>query len=793
MKFVKLFLFVIFFAAGIAAQDGSTSVKGNVRSDSGAAIDNAEVTLLSAQRPDVSRVTFTNAEGNFRFEGVLPGEYVVRVRYVTAAGTAVASETELTHNVGRTSLVEVVLSVPGTIRETVTVSANAEQEVDEISKSVNVIAGREMRERADFTLVESLRSIPGFRVQQLGGFGRTANIKTRGLRNQDTALLIDGIRFRDPTAIGGDASPFLQDMTLTSISRIEVLRGPASSLYGTNAIGGTIDFKTPKPRPGWHGQISGNYGGLGFHRFRGNVSKGTDDGRFGFNAAFSRTAYTEGIDDNDDADSTNFQSRIEVKPWNTTTVSARFFISDAFVRLNSDPDTFGVLPPTNAVIIDAEPGVNFTADTDDPDDFQKSNFFSGQVVLTHVFNDKLYFEGYYSGLRTERVNESGSLGVGFQSDSTAVYDGQIHTANGHFVWQPNDVHRVTAGYEFEHERYGNEGFTPGGFGDFFTNAFQSSNTLYAQDLVSLLEGRLQIAGGFRAQMFSLSTPEFSLSNAPYTNVELDAPPSAFTVDGSASYFFEKTGTKLRAHAGTAYNVPSLYQRFGTFFSTFGGERFVPIGAPDLGPERSFGFDAGVEQYALGRRVHLSAVYFYTHLRDTIGYGLLPQPDRWGRDNFDSGGGYLNTKGGISRGLEFGATLRPTDSTDIFASYTFTNSDQFEPQVAGSGVLRSMGIPRDQFTLVATQRVGRFWVNMDLLLTSDYLAPIFSNSTFNSYIYRFDGNRKADVTAGYTFPVSGEQFSLRLYGTIENLLDDEYYENGFRTAGANARIGVSFGF
>src|SRR5690606_8159945 len=119
-----------------------------------------------------------------------------------AAGTAVASETELTHNVGRTSLVEVVLSVPGTIRETVTVSANAEQEVDEISKSVNVIAGREMRERADFTLVESLRSIPGFRVQQLGGFGRTANIKTRGLRNQDTPLLIDGIRFRDPTAIG---------------------------------------------------------------------------------------------------------------------------------------------------------------------------------------------------------------------------------------------------------------------------------------------------------------------------------------------------------------------------------------------------------------------------------------------------------------------------------------------------------------------------------------------------------------------------------------------------------------
>src|SRR5213075_3449667 len=104
--------------------------------------------------------------------------------------------------------------------------------------------GQQMRERADFALIESLRTIPGFRVAQSGGFGRVATIKTRGLRNQDTALLIDGIRFRDPTAITGDASPFVSDFTLTSVDRIEVLRGSGSSLYGTNAIGGVVDFQT---------------------------------------------------------------------------------------------------------------------------------------------------------------------------------------------------------------------------------------------------------------------------------------------------------------------------------------------------------------------------------------------------------------------------------------------------------------------------------------------------------------------------------------------------------------------
>ena len=111
-----------------------------------------------------------------------------------------------------------VQHIGSVIRETVTVSANITQTIDEVSKTVNIINGQEMRDRADFALPETLRTIPGFRVQQLGGFGRTVSIKTRGLRNQDTAVLIDGIRFRDASAITGDASAFLSDFTLTSVS-----------------------------------------------------------------------------------------------------------------------------------------------------------------------------------------------------------------------------------------------------------------------------------------------------------------------------------------------------------------------------------------------------------------------------------------------------------------------------------------------------------------------------------------------------------------------------------------------
>jgi iron complex outermembrane receptor protein len=787
MRFIRILSLICFLTAGIFAQSGGT-ISGIV-SDLQTPVINAKVVLTAAN--DQTRETQTDAKGFYVFENVAAGKY--RVSVLQASNNALISkEIEIGKNQTLTVDLTTGIQTPSNIRygEVTVIASGTAQAIDEVAKTVNIIEAQEMRDRADFALAETLRTIPGFRVQQLGGFGRTASIKTRGLRNQDTAILIDGIRFRDASAITGDASAFLSDFTLTSVSKIEVLRGSGSSLYGTNAIGGTIDFQTPKPTSGLHGQIGGAFGGYGLGRFRGNLSDGTEDGKFGFNLGVSRTVYAKGIDGEDDAHNTNFQSRIEYNPFEKTNISARFFVSDAYVRLNSNPDTFGILPNSNATILDANPGVNFLFDRNDPDNSQKSKFFNGQLVLTQIINEDLVFQGYYSGLKTSRKNDNGALGVGFQSASTSFFDGTIQTLNGHFNWTPNRANEITVGYEFEHEKYGNDGFTPSGAGNFFTRAFQSSNTFYVQDLLKFFGNRLQIAGGFRAQFFNLGNPKASLNNAPYSNLTLENPPNAYTFDGAASYFFEKTGTKIRAHVGNGYRVPSLYERFGTFYSSFGTPSFVALGDPFLKPEKTIAFDGGIEQNLFANRAKLTAVYFYTKLIETIGYGNVvvnigetPRPF----------GGYLNTKGGIARGAELSGRVRATDSTDVFASYTFTNSDQRLPQVTGTNIIETLGIPKNQFTLTATQRFKRAWVNLDFLATSDYLAPIFSNSSFRTYVYRFDGNRKADLTAGYTFPIKNETMNLRVFGTIENLLDDEYYENGFRTFGRNGRVGVSFGF
>ncbi|MEQ1644837.1 MAG: TonB-dependent receptor, partial [Pyrinomonadaceae bacterium] len=626
---VKFLVCLIVFSTVSVAQSNAT-VSGSVGqatppfSDKGVPLAPMTVKLTSQDPPQRSFTTTTDPAGNYKFENVPPGNYVISARSTDGWLQGPASDIRVEGGVVNTHNF-VLSSMPGPacnpcIIESVTVAAGSSQPILEVSKTVNVIDGAEMRDRADFALIESLRTIPGFRVAQSGGFGRVATIKTRGLRNQDTALLIDGIRFRDVTGISGDATAFLSDLTLTSVNKVEVLRGSGSSLYGTNAIGGTIDFKTPSASLGTHGQISGNVGGLGFGRFRGTISHGTQGSKFGITAGVSQTTYRKGIDGDDRANNTNLQTRVDLAPTDKTSISARIFFSDADVRLNTDPDTLGTLPTTNATIIDARQGVNFTFDANDPDRRQDSRFLSGQLVVHQVVNDKFFISGYYQGLTTRRTNNNGPLGAGFQSASTSLFDGTVHTGNVHFNWTPVGENSLKAGYEFESESFLNDGMTPSGTADFFARARQKSNTFYAQNLVSLLEGDLQLAGGFRVQQFSLNKPDFSIVNALYNNLTLSNPPTAYTFDGSASYFVRRSRTKFRAHVGNGYRVPSLYERFGSFYSTFPTNRFVAIGDPFLKPEKTIAFDAGIEQNVASDRVRLSGTYFWTRLTDIINYG-----------------------------------------------------------------------------------------------------------------------------------------------------------------------------
>jgi iron complex outermembrane receptor protein len=792
----------------VAQTSATTSITGHVKDPQGANLPGATVTLYSRERTS-SLTTTTDSTGSYRFAKLAPGEYLVEA---AAQGFASANAEQVTVERGQMATHDISLELSG-VRSTVVVTASdTPQSVDEVSKAITIVDKQDIDDRDESAVAESLRNVPGLRVQQLGGPGSFTSIKTRGLRSEDTAVLIDGLRFRDAAATQGDASGFLEDMIVTDIGRIEVLRGSGSSLYGSNAIGGVINLVTDEGGGPIHGSLLAEGGGLGFFRGRGQVAGGSHNNSIVYSAGFSHLNVSRGIDGQDEARNTSGQGRVLFRLSPTITLSGRIYAANSRLQLNNSPAAIGTVPATG--IIEAVPlslteqrryeagvaisllnkgSATFIPAANDPDNRRESDFFSGAVVFTQRPTEAFGYTLSYQGLATNRSSINGPLGVDFQpfgGTSRSDFDGRIHTFAARFDARAGRANFITGGYEFESENFKNPSFQPNPADNSNVDVTQKSHTLFVQDQLRFMDDRLQISGAFRAQFFRLDQPAFTpAATSPYKGLTFLSPPTAYTGDGSVAYLFRSSGTKIRGHVGNGYRAPSLFERFGTSFDSFFG--FSVFGDPRLKPDRSVAFDAGIDQTLYKNRLRASATYFYTQLQQVIIFdfsGLI----NFATDPFGRFGGYLNTNGGIARGAELSLTATPTRSLNLSAAYTYTKAQQRTQQVPGTR--RALVIPVHQFSLVATQRFGRrFMMNFDFSASSDYIAPVFNPVTFASRGYRFRGLAKADVGANYTLPLGSETRSLRFFGYVDNLFDREYFESGFRTPGRTGRAGAAFSF
>ena len=799
--FVGLLLLVS-LAARSTAQEGQAGAQINVRvlDPQGAVVSRAEVTLY--RRDNRVRIsTLTDSDGSCSFQRLAPDEYLIEA---SAPGFAPAATESLRVERNAATTLEIRLPLAGVNEEVVVTAQGTAQPVDEVSKAITVVKSEDIDDRDESSITESLRIVPGLRVQQLGGPGSLTSIKTRGLRNEDTAVLIDGLRFRDAASITGDASAFLEDLMVTDVSRIEVLRGSGSSLYGSNAIGGVINLVTDEGGGPFHGSVLAEGGGLGMFRGRGQFAGGSRNDTILYSAGVSHLNVASGIDGDDEFRNTSGQGRVLFRLSPTRTLSGRIYGVNSRLQLNTNPRGIGTVPTTG--IIEAIPlslseqqryeagvpisqlsigSATFIPAANDPDNLRKANFFSGAIIFTQRPTEAFGYTISYQGLATNRSTISGPLGVGFQpigGNEQSDFNARIHTINARFDLRAGRANFISGGYEFENENFKNPSYPVDPAANSNVDVTQTSHTLFVQDQLRFMDDRLQISGAFRAQFFRLRQPVFTGASSPYAGFTFPSPPTAYTGDGAVAYMFRSTGTKLRAHVGNGYRAPSLFERFGTFFDSFFG--FTPIGDPRLKPDRSIAFDAGIDQTLYKNRLRASATYFYTRLQQVIIFdfsgAINPVTDPFGRF-----GGYGNSNGGIARGVELSLTVAPTRTLNASASYTYTKSLQSTPQVAG--VLRSLVIPDHQFSLVVSQRFGRrVLINFDLATSSDYLAPIFPRA------YRFRGLVKADLGASYTLPLT-ESRSLRFFGYVDNLFDRDNFESGFRTPGRTGRAGASLSF
>src|SRR4029079_18226654 len=126
------------------------------------------------------------------------------------------------------------------------------QRADEVAKVVSTLDSQAIEAKHELTLPETLRGIPGVRVQQQGSPGSLTTLRLRGQRNFDTALLLDGLRVRDAGDINGSALSLMSDLVPVSLDRVELLRGAGSPIYGTHAIGGVVNLIPASGSPGFH-------------------------------------------------------------------------------------------------------------------------------------------------------------------------------------------------------------------------------------------------------------------------------------------------------------------------------------------------------------------------------------------------------------------------------------------------------------------------------------------------------------------------------------------------------------
>ena len=805
-KLLTFLLSLSFFLSNASAQNRETAaLVVRVVDPQGAAVAGAKLKLYT--RDDRVRLTvLTDAIGRYRFEGLAPWEYLVEVE---AAGFARAPARSTHLASGDTSEIDLTLKIAAYREEVVVTASGTVQTVDEISKAITVVDTAEIEARDEFSIAEAVRTVAGLNVQQRGGPGSFTSIKMRGLRNEHTAVLIDGVRFRDAASPQGDASAFLADFTVTDIDRIEVLRGSGSSLYGSNAIGGLLNIVSNDGGGAPRGQFLFEGGGMGLFRGRAQTSGGVAGDRLTYSVGLSHVNVSDGLDGDDAARNTSGQGRVRFRMSPTTTVSARIYATDASVMLNESPQAVGSLPSSG--IIEALPlspeelaryesgipvsdlnldGANFIPSANDPDSEQESQFISTLVKFEQRPRESFGYTITYHGLATDRSLLEGPRGVTFfepLGSTRSNFEGRIDTLQARMDMRKR-YHFVTAGYEFENESLTNRSILGDPSADSNVNVSQRSNTFFIQDQLRLLEGTLHVSGGFRAQLFALKAPEFMpAEGSPYQGMDFESPGNAYTGDASLAYFFRDTDTKLRAHVGNGYRAPSLFERFGASFGPFG---FAVFGDPLLDPERSIGFDVGFDQELAGNRLRASATVFYTRLQTIIIFdfsgAIDPSTDPFGRF-----GGYRNSDGGSARGLELGATAALPLGLHLSAAYTYTDADA--PADLAEELPQAFAVPKHQFSVVATQRIGSdFYVNFDLTVSDSYLAPIFDSVTFASRAYRLEGIAKADLGASYSLPVSSVG-SLRFYGRVDNLFDQRYFENGFRTAGRTGRAGVVLDF
>ena len=211
----------------------------------------------------------------------------------------------------------------------VTATRSAER-LSQTTRSVTVISAEDIAAQGAHTVADALRSVPGLDVVRTGSRGATTSIFTRGSESDHTAVLIDGVKVN----ILLDGKFDMADLSVDNIERIEVVRGPASTLYGSTATGGVIHIITKRGSGPLSVNLSADGGSFGTNTQRAIVSAGTTWG--GLSVSASRVESDGHLAFNNQYDNANVSLRADLSPDQHTNIDLTLRYIDSEYHFPTD-------------------------------------------------------------------------------------------------------------------------------------------------------------------------------------------------------------------------------------------------------------------------------------------------------------------------------------------------------------------------------------------------------------------------------------------------------------------------
>lgn len=481
--------------------------------------------------------------------------------------------------------------------------------LEQVASSVTVITARQLQATHQPFIADALREVPGLYVAQSGGPGQAASVFLRGAAASDTLVLIDGMPVND-TSSPTRAYDFA-NLTVDNVERIEILRGPQSTLYGSDALAGVINILTRRGHGAPKSSVS--FDGGRYATATGRIGSSGSVKNFDYSATASRYVSNgfpladlqSGDTHNDGYRNTTFSARADGR------------LSDALSlrlsgRLSRASATLAAFPPPDFALTDEG---THTSETGQRTFRAEAHLSPAKSRLENIFG--------VSAATTDRNYFDLDTGAG-QVPSVSDFHGKTTRIDWQANYTADARNLVTVGAEREEDqaRYTSPG-------DSSPTRHVWNTGLYVQDQLTL-RPRWFVTLGARSDNFE-----------PFG--------AKGTYRLTSSFQPSATGPRLKATYGTGFKAPSLFDLYDPTYGNAG-----------LRPEESRSYDAGIEQAFDRGRGAVSATYFHNDYHNLIGFD----------QNFVA----QNIETARARGVELVASFAPLTRFHADLSYTHTRSE-----------------------------------------------------------------------------------------------------------------------